>query len=81
MKLPRDVSGTQVIAGLERCFGYRVVHRRGSHVVLQGPPPRGHRLSVPDHGSLRVGTLSAVLRAVAEARGLSKREVAGRLFG
>ena len=32
MKLPRSVSGQQVIAALERSFGYRIVYPKGSHV-------------------------------------------------
>jgi len=81
MKLPRDASGRQVIAALERSFGYRVVHREGSHVVLQTDPPRSHRLCVPDHKALRIGTLNAILRSVAEAQGISKQELVDRLFG
>jgi len=81
VKLPRDASGREVIAALERCFGYRVVSREGSHVVLQSDSPRRHRLTVPEHKVLRIGTLSAILRAVAEAQGVTKQEVVARLFG
>lgn len=80
MKLPRDASGRQVMAALERSFGYRVVHREGSHAILQTDSPRPHRLSVPDHKVLRIGTLNAILRAVARAQGMSKQEVADKLF-
>jgi predicted RNA binding protein YcfA (HicA-like mRNA interferase family) len=81
MKLPRDVSGLHVVAALGRSFGYRVVHREGSHVILQADSPRHHRLSVPDHKALRVGTLNGILRAVAEAQGIGKQELAKKLFG
>jgi len=81
MKLPRDVSGQQVVASLERSFGYRVVHREGSHIILQTDSPQRHRVTLPDHKVLRVGTLNAILRAVAAARGMEKREVVKRLFG
>jgi len=80
MKLPRDVSGRQVISALERSFGYRLVHQEGSHAVLQTDPPRRHRLSVPDHKALRIGTLNAILRAVSRAQGVSKDEVARAIF-
>jgi predicted RNA binding protein YcfA (HicA-like mRNA interferase family) len=80
MKLPRDASGRQVAAALERHFGYRIVHREGSHVVLQTDSPHRHRLSVPDHKALRVGTLNAILRAVAQAQGISKQEAAEKLL-
>lgn len=81
MKLPRGVSGQKVIDALERCFGYRVVHREGSHVTLQADSPQRHRVTVPDHRALRVGTLNAILRAVAASHGIEKREVVDRLFG
>jgi predicted RNA binding protein YcfA (HicA-like mRNA interferase family) len=81
MKLPRSASGQQLIAALERSFGYHVVHREGSHVILQTDSPRRHRLSIPDHKALRVGTLNGILRAVGNAQGLGKQEVARRLFG
>jgi len=81
MKLPRDVSGQRLIACLERSFGYRAVHREGSHVILQTDTPRRHRVTVPDHKALRIGTLNSVLRAVARAQSVSKADVVERLFG
>lgn len=43
MKLPRDVSGTQLIKVLFRDWGYRQVHQEGSHVILQTGTPRHQR--------------------------------------
>ena len=80
MKLPRSASGRQVIAALERSFGYCVVHREGSHVTLQTDSPERHRITVPDHKALRVGTLNAILRAVAKAQGVGKQELIRKLF-
>ena len=81
MRVPRGVSGQELIAALARVYGYRLVHREGSHVVLETDSPRRHRLSVPDHRALRVGTLNSILRAVAEAQGLGKQEVLQQMFG
>jgi len=75
MKLPRDMSGRALIRGLEKAFGYRRVHQVGSHVVLQTESPQHHRLAAPEHKALRPGTLNAILRAVAEAQGVSKDDV------
>ncbi|MDK2869656.1 MAG: hypothetical protein PWP39_891 [Pyrococcus sp.] len=36
MKLPRDVSGQEVIKALQK-LGYVVARQRGSHVILIGP--------------------------------------------
>ena len=38
------------------------VHEEGSHVVLQVETPQHHRISIPDHDALRVGTLNAICR-------------------
>jgi predicted RNA binding protein YcfA (HicA-like mRNA interferase family) len=80
MKLPRDLSGRELAARLGRAFGYRRVHQEGSHIVLETDSPRSHRIAVPDHKALRVGTLNAILRAVAEVQGLPKEEAVQRLL-
>jgi hypothetical protein len=44
-------------------------------VILETDSPRHHRLAVPDHNPLRIGTLNAILRAVAEVKGVQKDDV------
>ena len=56
MKLPRDLSGAELIQILCKHFGYRRVNQEGSHVILQTELPEHHRLAVPDHKTLRLGT-------------------------
>ncbi len=56
-------------------FGYRRVNQEGSHVILETSDPRQHRISIPDHAPLRVGTLNAILRAVATAKGVEKEDI------
>jgi predicted RNA binding protein YcfA (HicA-like mRNA interferase family) len=79
MKLPRDLSGREVVDALVRRLGYRVVHEKGSHIVLETDSPSHQRIVVPDHKVLRLGTLNAVLRAVAAHKGLDKNQVAALL--
>jgi len=79
MKLPRDCSGAQLIKVLCREFGYAQVNQEGSHVILQTSTPRSHRLSVPNHPRLRPGTLNAILRAVAQAKGVEKTDILDHL--
>jgi hypothetical protein len=57
MKLPRDLSGTELIKLLCKYHGYRPVNLEGSHVILETDSLRHHRLAVPDHNPLRVGAL------------------------
>ena len=35
MKLPRDLSGSEVARLLERHYGYRVARTKGSHMTLE----------------------------------------------
>jgi len=55
--------------------GYRRVNQEGSHVILETDSPRHHRLAVPDHNPLRIGTLNAILRTVAEVKGVKKEDI------
>ena len=75
MKLPRDLSGADLIKRLCKHHGYRRVNQGGSHVILETDSPSHHRLAVPDHNPLRIGTLNGILRAVAEIKGLEKEDV------
>ena len=75
MKLPRDASGRDLVQALCREWGYRQVHQVGSHIILQTAAPMSHRISVPDHSPLRIGTLNAILRAVARAKQVPKEDV------
>ena len=58
--------------GLCRDWGYRTVNQQGSHIVLQTEEPGHHRLAVPDHAVLRIGTLSGILRAVSQHKGVER---------
>jgi predicted RNA binding protein YcfA (HicA-like mRNA interferase family) len=53
MKVPRDLSGAQLVKVLCRDWQYRVVHQEGSHIILQTDTPTHQRLSVPNHNPLR----------------------------
>lgn len=75
MKLPRDLSGAELIKLLCKHYGYRRVNQEGSHVILEANTPRQHRISIPDHSPLRIGTLNAILRAVANVQGVEKENI------
>lgn len=46
MKLPRDLSGTELIKLLCKNHGYQWVNQEGSHVILQTETPRHHRIAI-----------------------------------
>lgn len=79
MKLPRNVSGERLAQALCRAFDYARVHQSGSHIILQTESPSRHRIAVPAHAALRLGTLNAILRAVAEVQKLSKSDLVAAL--
>jgi predicted RNA binding protein YcfA (HicA-like mRNA interferase family) len=75
MKVPRDLSGTRLVSGLCRRWGYRELRQTGSHIILRTEIPTGQTLPVPAHKQLRVGTLNAILRLVANHKGVSVEDV------
>jgi predicted RNA binding protein YcfA (HicA-like mRNA interferase family) len=54
-KLPRGVSGSEVVKALQRA-GFYLKRRKGSHIVLRRDNPFV-QLVVPDHRSIDTGTL------------------------
>jgi predicted RNA binding protein YcfA (HicA-like mRNA interferase family) len=75
MKLPRNLSGRQLVQALCSSWGFTQVHQVGSHIIIETETPQHQRLSVPDHHPLRTGTLNAILRAVAAHKGVSREEI------
>lgn len=73
MKVPRDLSGSQLAKVLCRDWDYRSLHQEGSHILLQSETPGHQRLSVPNHSPLRIGTLNAILKAVASHKGVDRQ--------
>lgn len=80
MKLPRDLSGPDLIRQLAK-LGYSVTRQAGSHVRLTTQERGEHHLTVPEHDPLRIGTLASILAAVAAHHGISRDELLTRLLG
>jgi len=83
MRLPRDVSGEELVGALRalRALGYEPSRQTGSHVRLA--PTRGgeHHITVPKHDRLRVGTLAGILAEVARHHAIEREELVRLLFG
>jgi len=75
MKIPRDISGAALAGVLCKTWGYRKVHQVGSHIILETDKPSHQRIVVPNHDFLRIGTLNAILRVVAQHKGISKEQL------
>ncbi len=79
MKLPRDIDSSDLIKVLYQ-FGYEPTRQTGSHIRLTTQQNGQHHLTGPNHDPLRIGTLNAILTEVALHIGISKQELAERLF-
>lgn len=79
MKVPRDLSGPELIRRLGR-LGYAVTRQSGSHVRLTTNENGEHHATVPNRDPLRLVTLSAILDAVGMHHDLGRDVLLKRLF-
>jgi len=75
MKIPRDLSGEGLVMVLGLQWNYRIVHQQGSHIVLETDDPSYQRIALPTHPTLRLGTLNAILRAIASIKKKRKEDL------
>ncbi len=75
MKTPRDLRGRRLVEALCRHWGYREVDQTGSHIILQTEVPGHQRIPIPAHKDLRIGTLNAIIRLVANHKGVPREEI------
>ncbi|MDK9723898.1 MAG: type II toxin-antitoxin system HicA family toxin [Sterolibacteriaceae bacterium MAG5] len=78
--MPRDLSGQELIRLLAK-LGYAVTRQTGSHIRLTTQECGEHHVTIPDHDPLRIGTLSAILAAVAGHHGMARDELLTLLLG
>ena len=76
MKIPRDLSGKDLVVILKRA-GYVIARQTGSHVRMMNPGPPQHKISIPLHKSLKIGTTNAVLKAVSSHLKISIKDLIG----
>lgn len=74
MKLPRDVSGMDLVKAL-RVLGYHETRQSGSHIRLTTDENGTHHITVPKHDSLKIGTLASILDDVAGHHELTRSEL------
>ena len=79
MKLPRDLSGEDLVKALAG-FEYVVDRQSGSHIRLTTQLNGEHHITIPTHNPLKIGTLNAILRDVAEHFNLTRDELLSQLF-
>lgn len=79
MKLPRDISASELIK-LLKDFGYNISRQKGSHIRLTTKLNGEHHLTIPNHASIKLGTLSSIINDVAIHFNQSKEAIAEKLF-
>jgi len=80
LKLPRDLSGEELVRSLRR-HGYSVIRQTGSHIRLSSSIKGGeHHITVPAHKQLKIGTLAEILTNVAQYLEISRDALAQELF-
>jgi len=79
-KVPRDLSGRDLSKLLSK-YGYAIVRETGSHIRLVSQL-RGteHKITIPDHAPLKIGTLNNILSDIADYLATSKQELIEELF-
>ncbi len=78
MRLPRDVSGKDLITAL-RTLGYEVTRQTGSHIRMTTSKHGKHHVTVPNHNPLRIGTFAGILDDIAEHFDTDRLEVLARI--
>ena len=74
MKLPRDVSGAELVKALH-ALGYAVDRQRGSHIRVTTQRDGEHHEAIPNHHPIKTGTLSSLLKSVAAHHKLTVEEL------
>jgi len=75
MKTPRDLSGRRLADALCRHWDYLEVSQTGSHIILQTEVPGHQRIPIPAHKELRIGTLNAIIRLVANHKEVTRNDI------
>lgn len=79
MRLPRDLSGQNLVKALAK-LGYQVTRQTGSHMRLSTSQQGEHHITIPNHPSLRIGTLAAILSEVAAHFKISRDDLFKKMF-
>ena len=79
MRLPRDISSTELIKLLQK-FGYQISRQKGSHIRLTTTKQGEHHITIPNHNPIRLGTLSSIITDIANHFKKTKEEIAKEIF-
>ncbi len=79
-KIPRDVSGREMAKRL-KVYGYNIVKEKGSHIrLLSSFKGSEHKITIPDHKQIKIGTLNNILNDIGSYLEMSKEKLIQELF-
>ena len=79
MELPKNLTGAELIKKLGM-YGYEITRQKGSHIRIKTVENGVHSETIPNHNPLKIGTLSKILKNIAEHLNISKDELIQELF-
>ena len=79
MKIPRDESGPSLVKR-RAILGYEVTRQTGSHIRLTTNQSGIHHITIPDHSTLKIGTINSILHEIADHFKISKEDLIKKLW-
>ncbi len=79
-KIPSDISGRQLTKILNK-FEYKVIKQTRSHIkLLSNSKGEEHKITIPDHQSIKIGTLNNILNDLSKHLKINKHKLIEELF-
>ena len=79
-KIPRDISGRKLAKLLEK-YGYQVTRETASHIrLISNFKDKEHKITVPDHHPIKIGTLNNILNDLANYLEIDKKKLVEELL-
>jgi len=79
-KIPRNITGRELAKLLSK-YKYAFVRESGSHIRLVSTYQQAeHKITIPDHQQIKIGTLNNILNDIAEYLKISKQELINEIF-
>jgi predicted RNA binding protein YcfA (HicA-like mRNA interferase family) len=79
MRLPRDLTGKK-LAKIVEVLGYRIERQTGSHIRLTTSKNGEHHITIPNHSPIKIGTLNAILKDIANHFDTTREDLIDKLF-
>jgi predicted RNA binding protein YcfA (HicA-like mRNA interferase family) len=78
MRTPRDLSASDLEKALKG-LGYEKTRQKGSHIRLTTNLDGVHHETIPNHDPIKIGTLSVILKSIANHHRMTVSELMEKL--